>query len=106
MSTEQRILSALEEMQRQINKLATTVESMGKPMSVELLTVADAAAALGIKPATLRRKISAKNINAHKTGRMIWITTEEIDRYRRHGNATTAAAEHEAKSYLSKRRHT
>lgn len=49
----------------------------------EILTLADAAAALSIAPVTLRAAIARGTFRARKFGNT-WITTlEEVERYRR-----------------------
>ena len=47
------------------------------------MTVAEAAASLGIAPATLRQQIANGRIRATKHGRDWWIPRREVERYRR-----------------------
>lgn len=47
------------------------------------LTVKEAAARLGIQPATVRQQIGRGRLHASKRGRDWFVTPAEIDRYRR-----------------------
>lgn len=45
------------------------------------MTTSEAAAALGIKPVTVRRHIDKGLIKAEKRGRDLWIEEAEVERY-------------------------
>jgi excisionase family DNA binding protein len=49
-------------------------------MTVKLLTVAEAAEALRIKPATIRAWVLRRKINSYRVGRAVRISAEEVDR--------------------------
>ena len=54
---------------------------------VRLLTIEEAAAALAVSVRTVRRLITARNLVAHRIGRCIRVSEEEISRYL-HGGRT------------------
>jgi excisionase family DNA binding protein len=54
-------------------------------MVTQLLTVAEAAEALRIKPATVRAWVLRRMINSFRIGRSVRISVEEIDRVLRAG---------------------
>ena len=54
-------------------------------MVTQLLTVAEAAEALRIKPATVRAWVLRRKINSFRIGRSVRISVEEIDRVLRAG---------------------
>ena len=54
-------------------------------MSIDLLTIWDAAKACGISPWTLRKHLAQGNVNATRIGRLVRFSREEIDRIQRHG---------------------
>jgi excisionase family DNA binding protein len=45
------------------------------------MTLVEAAAALGVQPATLRQQIAAGRLRAKKVGRDWQVTTREVQRY-------------------------
>jgi excisionase family DNA binding protein len=49
-------------------------------MLTNLLTVQEAAAALRIKPATVRAWVLRRKINSYRVGRAVRISAEEIER--------------------------
>ena len=49
------------------------------PMSKQLLTVAEVATRLGLKPATIRRRILERRIAYVKLGRAVRIPTEAVE---------------------------
>lgn len=46
------------------------------------MTLIEAAALLGVTPATLRQQIANGKLRATKRGRDWWVTTREVERYR------------------------
>jgi len=46
------------------------------------MTIPEAAASLGLAPATLRRQIANGALRAHKIGRDWWVWPEEVEKYR------------------------
>ena len=52
-------------------------------MPSKTLTLKEAAASLGVLPATLRQQIKNKRLKATKRGRDWYVTAAEIERYRR-----------------------
>ena len=46
------------------------------------MTLNEAAALLGVTPATLRQQIAHKRLHATKRGRDWWVTPREVERYR------------------------
>jgi len=54
-------------------------------MNGKLLTVAEAADALHMKPSSLRAWVLRRKINCYKVGRSIRISTDEIERLLREG---------------------
>lgn len=54
-------------------------------MNVKLLTVAEAAEALRIKPATIRAWVLRRRISSFRVGRAVRIPADEIDRVLRNG---------------------
>jgi excisionase family DNA binding protein len=49
-------------------------------MEVELLTVAEAAEALRVRPATIRAWLLRRKIQSYRLGRSVRIASEELDR--------------------------
>lgn len=47
------------------------------------MTLVEAAAILGVTPATLRQQIARGKLRAMKRGRDWWVTKGELERYRR-----------------------
>jgi excisionase family DNA binding protein len=47
------------------------------------MTLLEAAALLGVTAATLRQQIANGKLRASKRGRDWWVTTREVERYRR-----------------------
>jgi excisionase family DNA binding protein len=47
------------------------------------MTLPEAAAILGVQPATLRQQIAHGKLRAVKRGRDWWVTSAEVERYRR-----------------------
>jgi excisionase family DNA binding protein len=45
------------------------------------MTIPEAAAALGLKPSTLRHQIKNRKLRAHKMGRGWYVTPAEVARY-------------------------
>jgi excisionase family DNA binding protein len=57
------------------------------------MTLPEAAKALGLKPSTLRHQIKNGKLAARKVSRDWYLTTEEVERYRReHRNSEGTAA--------------
>jgi excisionase family DNA binding protein len=46
------------------------------------MTLIEAAALLGVTPATLRQQIANGKLRATKRGRDWWVTAREVERYR------------------------
>ena len=47
------------------------------------MTLAEAAAILGVHPDTLRRQVRLGKLRAKKHGPIWWVTAAEVERYRR-----------------------
>jgi excisionase family DNA binding protein len=47
------------------------------------MTLTEAAATLGVTPATLRQQIARGKLRAVKRGRDWWVSRREVERYRR-----------------------
>lgn len=54
-------------------------------MTKKLLTVAESAEALRIKPATIRAWLRRRKITSYRVGRSVRIASEEIERVLRNG---------------------
>jgi excisionase family DNA binding protein len=46
------------------------------------MTVSEAAAALGVRPSTLRHQIKNRKLRAHKMGSTWYVSPLEVERYR------------------------
>ena len=51
-------------------------------VSRKMLTIPEAAASLGVQPATLRQQIHNKKLRARKAGRDWRLDPDEVERYR------------------------
>lgn len=66
--------------QAQIRELADSiVDGLMKEQRKQTLTTAEAAARLGIKPDTLRRKVRKGDVNCHKVGQRLMFYYDDIE---------------------------
>jgi excisionase family DNA binding protein len=59
----------------------TTTSEPGVPLSRQLFSVRAAAAYLGVSPSTVRRRIAAGEVGAHRWGRTWILWRDDLDRY-------------------------
>lgn len=58
-----------------------------------LMNRAEAAAALGVPPGTMRRLTETGEVRARKIGRRVFVSPEALEEYRKRAEADTYAAE-------------